>query len=424
MYILRQIIFALAFCLGLEKKKHYKISGCISVLLLLVLAIGSQWVLAMGPSYEGVPLAVAISMLITIVWCSITFIVIAFAMRRVFAISALEAVYAVSMSYICEHIDYCVIMLLAKGNPSDTYTIFDNIWLELVRLGLVSCMIYFLFAKRIIHEKHYITQTIETTALLVSVLLLVEILSGFATNLNFVRIHAIYAAIMGVFFLVTQLERQKSLSLQKEMNIREQLLVLQQLQYESYKENIELVNRKCHDLKHQVEAIKQIDSKEEKNKALSEIQEAVLIYDSFIKTGCEMLDTILTQKNHICIENDILFTCVADGRELSFMNAVDLYTLFGNLMDNAIEAVMKLPKEKRSISLFIGLDRGLIVINEENTYDQIVRADHHFLSTKPDKENHGYGLRSMELVIEKYDGCINSMNDEDKFQVSIVIPQE
>ena len=71
------------------------------------------------------------------------------------------------------------------------------------------------------------------------------------------------------------------------------------------------------------------------------------IYSAIVRTGNEILDTILTEKSLICENSGIHISCVADGSLLAFMNPVDLYTLFGNALDNAIEAVRKLESKEK-----------------------------------------------------------------------------
>ena len=66
-----------------------------------------------------------------------------------------------------------------------------------------------------------------------------------------------------------------------------------------------------------------------------------------MRTGNEILDTILTEKSLICENSGIHINCVADGSLLAFMNPVDLYTLFGNALDNAIEAGEKAGKQRK-----------------------------------------------------------------------------
>ena len=84
--------------------------------------------------------------------------------------------------------------------------------------------------------------------------------------------------------------------------------------YRIAKENIDIINRKCHDLKHQIAALRDMCTKEEREKYIEEIQDSIQIYEAMVKTGNDVLDTILTEKSLACKENDIVVSCVADGK--------------------------------------------------------------------------------------------------------------
>ena len=117
--------------------------------------------------------------------------------------------------------------------------------------------------------------------------------------------------------------------------------------YRIAKENIDIINRKCHDLKHQIAALRDMCTKEEREKYIEEIQDSIQIYEAMVKTGNDVLDTILTEKSLACKENNIVVSCVADGKGLEFLHPIDLYTIFGNAMDNAIECVKNLQKQEK-----------------------------------------------------------------------------
>ena len=132
-------------------------------------------------------------------------------------------------------------------------------------------------------------------------------------------------------------------------------------------ENVELINRKCHDLKHQIAALKQISDQSQRVSTIRSLEESVMIYDSIVETGNHILDTILTEKSLLCEARGITLTCVADGTALDFMDEMDLCTLFGNALDNAIESVEKLPDpERRLIHLSVSRQRGFLHIRVEN----------------------------------------------------------
>ena len=134
--------------------------------------------------------------------------------------------------------------------------------------------------------------------------------------------------------------------MRKELETIQLLWHQQKGQYQLSKETIELINHKCHDLKHQVQAIRAVKDEKERETYLEKIEKSVQIYSAIVRTGNEILDTILTEKSLICENSGIHINCVADGSLLAFMNPVDLYTLFGNALDNAVESVEKRGKDE------------------------------------------------------------------------------
>lgn len=127
--------------------------------------------------------------------------------------------------------------------------------------------------------------------------------------------------------------------------------------YALTKENIELINMKCHDLKHQIRLIRSSPAAD--SAALGEIEDLIQVYDSAIRTGNEALDIILAEKSLYCNRHGIRLYCIADGALLSFIADSDLYALFGNLLDNAIEAVEELRRRPPLYKPFHKKDKRL-----------------------------------------------------------------
>lgn len=228
-----------------------------------------------------------------------------------------------------------------------------------------------------------------------------------------------------LFALILYLQNElfKKSAMQQEFAVMNMLWKMEKEQYQLSKENIALINQKCHDLKHQIRAIRGA-SREDIEKYLEEMEDSIQIYESIVKTGNEVLDTILTEKSLYCRERGITVSCVADGSQMDFINTVDLYAILGNALDNAIEAVEKFKhKEKRQIDVLIHRQQNFLVINIINpikgnlTYEEELPV-----TTKGDRRYHGFGLRSMRYLVKKYDGFLSVSEEDGCFSLKILIP--
>lgn len=232
------------------------------------------------------------------------------------------------------------------------------------------------------------------------------------------------------FYCITLLYLQSALfkksSMRKELETIQFLWHQQKGQYQLSKETIELINHKCHDLKHQVQAIRVVKDEKERETYLEKIEKSVQIYSAIVRTGNEILDTILTEKSLICENSGIHINCVADGSLLAFMNPVDLYTLFGNALDNAIEAVRKLEsKEKRVIDIMLYERQSFLMLQIVNPMCGEVKFEDGLpLTTKAKNGYHGYGMKSMLHTIQKYEGHLTTEVKNGCFYFNVMLPLE
>ena len=232
------------------------------------------------------------------------------------------------------------------------------------------------------------------------------------------------------FYCITLLYLQSALfkksSMRKELETIQLLWHQQKGQYQLSKETIELINHKCHDLKHQVQAIRAVKDEKERETYLEKIEKSVQIYSAIVRTGNEILDTILTEKSLICENSGIHINCVADGSLLAFMNPVDLYTLFGNALDNAIEAVRKLEsKEKRVIDIMLYERQRFLMLQIVNPMCGEVKFEDGLpLTTKAKNGYHGYGMKSMLHTIQKYEGHLTTEVKNGCFYFNVMLPLE
>ena len=242
------------------------------------------------------------------------------------------------------------------------------------------------------------------------------------TDVVIVSMTHIYNMICCVLAVAIQFSILGKKKMQTELATLQRLHKQEQQHYMLFKENIDYINLKCHDLKHQ---IRRIASKGAVgDSVIDEIENAVSIYDSDVKSGNDILDIVLTEKRLTCVNNSIAFSCITDGKQIGFMSDADICALFGNALDNAIEAVCRIPEpEKRSIGLVIKNVKGFVSVNVRNNCLDTPQFDGELLrSTKGDEVYHGYGMKSIKAVTERYGGEMSVVVKDGVFSLNLLFP--
>lgn len=187
------------------------------------------------------------------------------------------------------------------------------------------------------------------------------------------------------------------------------------------RESINIINIKCHDLKYRISKISRIEDARDQKEYIESVRNALAIYDNIFQTGNDALDLVLTEKSLLCNEHQIKLSSMVDGSILNFVNTTDVYALFGNLMDNAMESVMKEEDtEKRIISLTVSRRNKGTYIHMENYCGEPVEFEDELpVTTKEDKAYHGFGVRSIKYIVEKYGGSLLMRAERERFLVDI-----
>lgn len=228
----------------------------------------------------------------------------------------------------------------------------------------------------------------------------------------------------GVAILYALLVHGKEANVRRELETVQNVLQNQYVQYKQSRESIDLINYKYHDLKHQIAYLRSEEDPEKRAEFLNRMEEEIRQYDAQNKTGNKVLDTILTAKSLYCAKHDIGITCVADGTLLDFMDVMDICSIFGNALDNAIECERKIEdKEKRLIHVTVSRQKNFLLLRFENYCEEIPEYKGEYpVSTKKEKEFHGYGLKSIRYTIDKYNGALNISTEDNWFMLKILIP--
>lgn len=211
-------------------------------------------------------------------------------------------------------------------------------------------------------------------------------------------------------------------------NLTEQRLVIEQSRFyehqvqmmESYLENIRILR---HDLKNKLSplySLAQAGQSAELLKQLSELTSFYGVNEVYINSGNNTIDSIVNfklssaKKLNISISTDILIP------EKLPLPTFDIAVVLGNLLDNAIDAVSNV--NERWINIKMSYSKGRLLIEISNSHDgKLKKVGEKFITSKADKENHGYGLKSVQAVLKKYDGAIQFSHNSERFTVRVLL---
>lgn len=228
-----------------------------------------------------------------------------------------------------------------------------------------------------------------------------------------------YSIICSVFLLYMQADLFERSALERENEQIEYILEQERKQFESFRTGVEYLDIKCHDLKHQIHLLKGrqvVDSA-----VLDELESSMAAYESYAQTGCPALDVMLGEKFLRCSAAGIPFTCAVSSRKINSLREADIYSLFGNALDNAIEYELTLPEEKRFIRLSVRDFEDMLLIRVENYYEgPPIDAESGLITTKEDARCHGFGIKSMRHIAAKYGGELGISSRDGVFCLTVI----
>lgn len=234
----------------------------------------------------------------------------------------------------------------------------------------------------------------------------------------------VVTVMIGQFYFLTllyfQTEVFKLSAMQKEMDTLNLLYERQREQYQVARQNVQIINKRCHELKLQIAALRQMSGEAsarpdpELKAHIDEAEKAAQLYDASRNTGNEVLDVVLTEKSLLCESRRIQLNAVTDGSCLSFFEASDLYALFANTLDHAIESAVQVPEpERRCIDLLVCVRQGFVVVN-------VISPDRP-AETADTRATH-YAVKVTNRIVQKYKGTLTTESQNGFFAVKIIFP--
>ena len=229
---------------------------------------------------------------------------------------------------------------------------------------------------------------------------------------------------VGQFYFLTllyfQTEVFKLSAMQKEMDTLNLLYERQREQYQVARQNVQIINKRCHELKLQIAALRQMSGAAsappdpELKAHIDEAEKAAQLYDASRNTGNEVLDVVLTEKSLLCESRGIQLNAVANGSCLGFFEAGDLYALFANALDHAVESAVQVSRpECRVIDLLVCVRQGFVVVN-------IISP----LRPPEQQANRSaqYELKVIRRIVQKYKGTLTLEEQGEFFAEKIIFP--
>lgn len=230
------------------------------------------------------------------------------------------------------------------------------------------------------------------------------------------------AVLPGLFILFFLYVRNTMYLRDQEQRDKVQIAQLQQ-QYTYYQDKLkdeERIRSIYHDMKNHLLVLEGNQGTDETRKMAQELRSQIADYEDYVHTGNEFLDIILKDKAAKAREKQIDFSAMVDFHGIDFMEPLDISTIFGNAIDNAIEASENLPEYKRLITVKAERVRDMLLITIENN----TQPGNHLTegTTKKDRFVHGFGIPNIKKTVEKYGGQCSFQQKERVYRLKILIP--
>ncbi len=321
-----------------------------------------------------------------------------------------------------------IMSLLYQG---DTMTQVDRVsilkWQIYVFVILLKAL-YAVIVYRLLKNFKYEIQAKDATVLSISFLLVFAV--SFASTYGYLNLGEsntlildVVTSVLGVVFIV-QFLYSRNVSYLREQEQRDKMQIAQlQQQFAYYQEKMkdeERVRSIYHDLKNHLLVMESRQNTEETRRMAETLRSQIADYEDYVHTGNGFLDIILKDKAAKAREKQIDFSAVVDFHGIDFLEPLDISTIFGNAIDNAIEASENLPEYKRLITVRAERVRDMLIITVENN----TAPGNHLVegTTKKDHFVHGFGIPNIKKAVEKYGGQCSFQQEERMYRLKILIP--
>lgn len=234
----------------------------------------------------------------------------------------------------------------------------------------------------------------------------------------------ISGVLLGILLLLIFLYQKNRAYFQLQKSMAQQQIREMELKYAYYEDKFkdeERVRAIYHDLKNHLLILQtQQAYNAEAKQMITSLQEQISAFEDYQHTGNEFLDIIIRDKTKRAKEKNIDFSSLIHLEEIDFIAPLDISTIFGNALDNALEASLKLPADERVVTVKANRFRDMLSIVIKNNCLATKEAE--LTTTKDDLFLHGFGLKNIRQSVEKYAGQLVIHQEKDSFILKIIIP--
>lgn len=193
---------------------------------------------------------------------------------------------------------------------------------------------------------------------------------------------------------------------------------------QNVKKQYEEISRVRHDMKQTHSVVMSLLMEAKADEAIEYMQRAarkISEFDVIIDVGNDFVNAILNAKLSEAKRSGIMVLCSAD-KNAAGIDEVDMCNLLGNLLDNAIEACEKCRDKQRIIEIKLRARDDKYILEVENTApENALESNKRLATTKDDASRHGYGIKSIKSIAEKYNGMVNFLQDGERFKCTVIL---
>lgn len=406
--LLEQYIAALLFCSNYPRKPHFTLRAILGFILTVAV----------------MPLIPNSTSIWKVIRYTISFFTMVLMMKFCYSASWSQALFSTSAGRATKFFVANFIYLLnANGNIFHIQNSDASAVLELFAFYIpIYVLAYFIFVRRIQTEEYDSPDNWSLKLISFLILFLCVIVNRFVKDFgprepNVIIAESLYGMICSGLCLFLQFEICRRIHIQKQEEMVRVLWWEEQKQLCESRKTMELINIKCHDIRHRI-AESEIRLSETEKKELNDL---IRIYDSYLDTGNPTLNIIMADRGLLCEQKKIQLSFMGDATCLNTLSEADVFSLFGNALNNAINAVLAVAEEKRQVSVIIQQRGNLVSASVINYYSGDLAFSNGLPVTtaEDDPGYHGYGMRSMQMVAQRHGGDIKVTAENGMFTLHV-----